>query len=111
MKLSKQALQATIDDIHRTTAAQDKSIKIYRDEIVQLEKEKSELLQFIAVEESGGTVKGRPKYDVTAMKNNVDHLDDNIQDFLDEINAMEQAKAQSQHMIATLEVKRDTEGF
>lgn len=47
------------------------------------------------------------QYDIEALKNNVDRIDENIQVFRDEIQRMEDEKVKLFQMIAVLEAKAD----
>ena len=104
MDLSAQAYQASINDLKKKISTQEESVKIWRDEILSLQTDHIELDLLLKQDDAGG-------YDRDALENNKGRIQENIEDFQDEIAKMEQKTSDYQRMIVTLEAKRDNAEF
>lgn len=111
MQLSKQAIQADIEKLRREYDKVGAASENFKVEIEKLETEKRELLTIISIQEAGGEARGLPTYDLKALKANVTHLDENIGEIKKVVKWQDKEQERALQMIATLEVKRDTEGF
>jgi len=99
MELSREALTLTIKDMQSKLEAQASSIGQYKEAILDLERQKLELEVFVKDKDS--------KYDKASLKNNIAHLDVNIESIQKALFNMEELQKETNRMIAVLEVKRD----
>lgn len=107
MRLSKQAIQLTIDETYNKIEQQGIAIQKYKDEIERLQTERLDLKELILNIKAGTEA----KYDIESLEKNITRVEDNIVIFEQAISDMETQTADYHRMIATLEVKKDTEGF
>lgn len=107
MELSKKAIQLSINELHTKIDNQEKGIQEYKDQIEALREEKFSLRELSLEVKSGQNT----DYESEALEKNIDRINISIGFFMKAIVDMEEQTTDYYRMIATLEVKRDTEGF